>query len=382
MLVTAEGASNLRESFTRSQQQGFQIFEYVRETDCFPDTDDDKLPDRWEDLYGLDSNDPNDPGEDYDLDGLSNEEEFFRGTLPWDPDTDDGGESDGSEVRNGRDPLYDKDDQVPPIVDYGVVTQRIDIPVHEPQPNTNILHFPVSESYTRMLIYRTDPSWSGFRLLDEVDLAADPSGVYYDSGLSNGVSYIYYLVAEGESGVRTAPTEPFVGTPKADPLPPKGWLLLNFGASKVDGRLITLHFDSSADAKEVRVSQNPTFTGAEWQPIRAGVTFTLESGDEVNTASADQEGAFEATVYAQYRDEAGNLSITYSDSIIVDEFGDEDGDGLPNNQDPDDDNDTVPDIEELTEPYTDPFKRDTDGDGIDDAGVDYRPKLYLPRVLK
>lgn len=380
VVVAADGLSNFREEFTRSQQMGFHVFEYERETDCFPDTDGDKLPDRWEDLYGLDSSDPTDVGDDNDRDGLTNEAEFFYGTHPFDPDTDNGGEGDGSEVNNNRDPLYDKDDQMTPIVDYGIMTERTDIPLHEPQPNTNILHFPVSVGYLRMQIWRTDPTWLGFQMVQEIDLEVDPSGIFYDDGLTNGVTYTYYLIAQGLSAAQTAPTDFFVGTPKADPLPPKGWLVINNDAWKVDGRRITLRFDTSDDATEVRVSEDATFASAKWIPLTESSQFEL-SNPKATAADSSAQEPYLAIVYAQYRDKAGNESTVYSDSIIVDEFGDEDEDGLPNNQDPDDDNDGLTDEEELAIFHTDPFKRDTDGDGVDDGQLPMK-KLYLPIAAK
>ena len=72
------------------------------------DTDGDGLPDYWEISFGLDPDNPDgDHGAkgDPDQDGLSNEEEYLRGTNPVNPDTDQDGISDGQEVAWGSDPL-------------------------------------------------------------------------------------------------------------------------------------------------------------------------------------------------------------------------------------------------------------------------------------
>ena len=46
--------------------------------------------------------------------------------------------------------------------------------------------------------------------------------------------------------------------------------------------------------------------------------------------------------------------------------GDNDGDGIPNNVDPDDDNDFLPDYEEINLTHTSVLNRDSDGDGLTD----------------
>ena len=68
------------------------------------DTDGDGMPDKWEVDSGRDANVPN-AGEDPDLDGLTDLEEFGQGTDPLDPDTDDDGLEDGPEIVHGADPL-------------------------------------------------------------------------------------------------------------------------------------------------------------------------------------------------------------------------------------------------------------------------------------
>lgn len=368
--VAVRGESNYGEKFQRFVTRSFQVFDFNTKTDgagCQPDTDGDGLPDRWEDLYGLNKANAADASQDPDGDGIKNKDEFFNGTLPRSPDSDLGGEADGTEVKNGRDPLFDQDDLLPPIIDYGIVSERGCVPVHEPQPNTNILHFPVNPSYKAMEIWRTTPGSLGYSRIALVDLKSNRSGVYYDKKLTNGKKYHYYLVARGESGAKTARTAVFSGIPKADPLPPKGWVKINRGATRTDSLKVRLLLDTSDDATQVKISQKPDLSGAAWQTLKAEMKFTLaDPGID----------PFVATVYVKFRDAALNVSTLYSDSIIVDRYGDFDGDGIANYLDGDDDKDGLKDTHEwynaALSPFGyDPFNPDSDGNGVKDSAEDY-----------
>jgi hypothetical protein len=73
---------------------------------CPGDSDCDGMPDDWELAHGLDPNDPSDASQDPDGDGLTNLEEYRRGTDPHKADTDGDGIPDGVEVRAGTDPAH------------------------------------------------------------------------------------------------------------------------------------------------------------------------------------------------------------------------------------------------------------------------------------
>ncbi len=73
------------------------------------DQDGDGLPDTWETQYGLDNTDPADALNDGDADGLTNLEEFCRGTDPTKTDTDGDGLADGAEFAIWQDSCVDSD---------------------------------------------------------------------------------------------------------------------------------------------------------------------------------------------------------------------------------------------------------------------------------
>ncbi|WP_248344101.1 PKD domain-containing protein [Anaeromyxobacter paludicola] len=82
---------------------------------CPNDADCDGMPDDWELKYGFDPHFAGDALLDADGDGLTNLEEYLRGTNPRNRDTDGDGVSDGDEIAMGTNPL-DSRDQKPSLV--------------------------------------------------------------------------------------------------------------------------------------------------------------------------------------------------------------------------------------------------------------------------
>jgi uncharacterized protein (DUF1800 family) len=85
---------------------GWIQMDYV-ELECDPsglaDADEDGMPEWFEQTYGLSESDPTDASSDADGDGLSNLQEFQKGTNPTAPDTDNDGLGDAEEF--STDPL-------------------------------------------------------------------------------------------------------------------------------------------------------------------------------------------------------------------------------------------------------------------------------------
>jgi len=264
-----------------------------------------RLPDVWEE-----ENNVSDPGGDPDLDGLTNYWEYMHGTDPHNPDTDGGGEKDGSEVAGGRDPLDPADDgirapsffQVRPVLAMspagGVLVPAVR------------LEYDWQAEYDGMWYYRaTNPSgpWG-----DPMGLPTN-SGVYSDTAVTPDTTYWYRLeAAKGEA--RAEPVVSAVLTseaviPAEDPYPPEAHVLINGGAAWTPELDVTLSFvpyeSEGGDPPEVfediawvKLSNDPSFVGAEWQAFAPELPWHLEA-----------EPGQVATVYALFRDEANNDSV-------------------------------------------------------------------------
>lgn len=92
---------------------------------------------------------------------------------------------------------------------------------------------------------------------------------------------------------------------------PSGTVTLNGGAARTNQRLVTLGFAGvSADVAEMQLSNEAAFTGATWQAYTPTLAWTLSTGDGSKT------------VYAKFRDAAGNVSVSStSASITLDTLG-------------------------------------------------------------
>ena len=129
--------------------------------------------------------------DDPDLDGLTNLQEIAAGTDPNNSDTDGGGENDGSEVLLfGQDPLDPADDEI----------QSIPWVHARPGISSAVLTFGVRTEYKRLRLYRRTIRRLGY---DLVDSTVPPTGFYVDSGLVNGLTYYYRLMAVDQEGHRS-----------------------------------------------------------------------------------------------------------------------------------------------------------------------------------
>ena len=97
-----------------------------------------------------------------------------------------------------------------------------------PEPNSNLIHFPINKAYDQLLLFRnTDPD-KEFEIVAKID-PNEFKGIFIDKNLQNNVTYFYQLVAVGFNGEQSAPSHIFSGTPKEDPIPPfsSGFIINN-----------------------------------------------------------------------------------------------------------------------------------------------------------
>ncbi|MCP4250830.1 MAG: VWA domain-containing protein [bacterium] len=193
--VTAVGQSNSNSQFNRVQNGSFQVFLTPR------DRDQDTTPDTWEVQYGTDPF-SDDALADPDGDGLNSRKEFELGTDPRDPDTDGGGETDGSEAAAGRCPLDASDDDVPPPLDVEVVITVGDEDEGDGVivPGANLLRFPWHPTYTQMRVFRAVGAPVGLTLYKTLGPAEAGEGNYYDEDVVPWQTYYYQFQAVAGSG--------------------------------------------------------------------------------------------------------------------------------------------------------------------------------------
>ncbi len=275
------------------------------------DLDNDDLPDNWERRCGLIVG-MDDALLDEDGDGLTNLAELQIGTLPCQPDTDHGGETDGSEVLSGRNPLFPNDDRIPPLGHIDVRPLNGKILVSKPCP-------------TIAVFVSTTPGALGTQYIFGPNVDA------LIPNLINGLTYYIRVRCIDGSNVGEL-SDTLTVVPKVDPDAPSGWILINDGAPETDSKAVMLNISStdtpldgmaqSANGHltdklsrqlnevsgnvEMRISNDPMMAGATWEALAMEKAWTLSC----------QNGEI-CLVYAQFRDGAGNESLIVSDQILL-----------------------------------------------------------------
>jgi len=299
--IEANGSSSLSGLFRRQDSAAFYIH-------GGGDSDNDGLPNTWEDAHGTDSNAP-DGDADPDNDGSSNSDEFDQGSDPFNPDTDNGGEADGTDPN----PLDPSDDGIEPtwVVAY---------------PGDSIVHalYVLRPDYVQVDILRADNPVGPYVIADSL---FPGDGLFSDMSVLNDQEYCYLVIAYDSSGHRSAPLNPSCTTPKQDAFAPHGFISINdnqrltvtqqvtldlWATDRVDPESESPHDDIIIPANppnsgvvEMMISNDPLFNDAVWEDYASRKDWTLSVTEGL------------ATVYVKYRDGFGNESDVAADSILL-----------------------------------------------------------------
>jgi hypothetical protein len=318
--------ANPAQNLLREWNGGFWIKGPKPVEQCGSEEDKDKdcMPDKWELRCKLNL-EADDRQLDNDGDGLTNIQELNLGTLPCRADTDKGGENDGSEVRGNRNPLNPRDDKVRPL---GHISVR-------PLNGQLIVRWTNTFSYTNMILYVSDVAGELGKGQD-VGQGSGQGGEHVLDGLQNDKTY--YIVLQGVSKDESNNTvygdlsDPIAATPKADPDMPSGTMLIQNGAARTYTSQVQLNISATDRPLEgaaqgsaahmtdmlsqqinvvsgnvqMRIGNTDSLQGVPWQPLQSTVPWTLP-------CSPGQV----CTVYAQFRDGAGNESLIVNDSILL-----------------------------------------------------------------
>jgi Mg-chelatase subunit ChlD len=318
VVIDAEGTSPLHGDYVRRARLSFYL-------DRGTDTDQDGLPDHWEDDNGLDPERPNPSNSDDDMDGLLTFLEFQIGTHPLDSDTDNGGESDGSEYQRGASPQANPmDDAVRPVMVTGWAgSERVWLTFNDPGPGGHVKVFRGNDINGPFVqVGQTNP---GIKVYIDV--------VY------NHTEYCYRVVTVNADLRESGSDETTCVTPKEDPIAPQGQFVINQDAGTTSDDDVILSLESSdapsddhiesdqippvdertviSGVSHVMVSNFPDFTGGVWVPTGGNIEFEWKV-EEGESRERDPNGAYLATVYVKFRDAAGNESHIAQDSIWVD----------------------------------------------------------------
>ncbi|MHA2253594.1 MAG: vWA domain-containing protein, partial [Candidatus Kariarchaeaceae archaeon] len=258
-MINATGENNEGRRFTRIKTGAFYMYQYeweLREqkpykTLVVPDTDGDGLPDHWEIFYGLDhlnatgihgaTGNP-----DWDL--LYNIDEFFHGTNPMNPDTDSGGQADGSEVYYNLNPLDPSDDTIskfPPI---------------QILPGNNFVQLIMPNSttvpYEFLWIYRTTNPKFGFNLLNASTYSDFET--YNDTTVANYQTYYYKVLGMMSSFFNISVSNTFKTIPKLNVLAPEACVIINNGTKTTKSNLVSVQVKISLNDETTDLANHPT----------------------------------------------------------------------------------------------------------------------------
>ena len=311
--VIATGSTVLLGDFVRRRPLAFYLAPGPNsDGDCTSRFSPAGLPDQHEARTGTDPN-RDDGFDDPDGDGKTTCQEFWMGTHPTNPDSDNDGEDDGSETDHGRDPLDPSDGTIDPPA---VCAYALDSAV--------LLRFNRPRGADAFRLDRAEGRDGEFEVLVPT-LQLSRVARFVDQRVRNDRLYRYRMVSLGAQGARSRPSEECSATPRRDPNAPHGSIRLNDGASTTRDLVVRVDLyasdrfdpeDAHADdrffedafvsgVRDMKVSNRSDLDDAEWEPYQ----------EEIPEWDIDPNARGIATVYAVFRDRAGNVSERVAASI-------------------------------------------------------------------
>ena len=166
----------------------------------------------------------------------------------------------------------------------------VDLFINAQDDNSGLTEMQISASATF-----TDTTWESYSALKPWT----PEG-------GDGIKTVYARFRDGADNVSDVTDASFA----LDTLPPFGGIFIAGRVAGPDVITTTVYLgaeDNLSGVTDLRISADPDFTDAPWQPYTTTLTWPI-------SLTAQSEG----TLYVQYRDLAGNASEVYSDTYAVD----------------------------------------------------------------
>ncbi|NJL06113.1 MAG: M23 family metallopeptidase [Chloroflexaceae bacterium] len=185
----------------------------------------------------------------------------------------------------------DTDNDAPVVLQTsGISTPTLDLYVTAQDDNSGLaeMQFSITAAFS-------DTNWESYSALKQWTLEGD-----------NGIQTVYGRFRDTAGNV----SDPISTTFILDTLAPIGGVAVGYQVVGPDTEgfyLYTGALDNLSGVNELRISTEPTFADALWEPYTTTVTWPLSPAAQIPT-----------TFYVQYRDLAGNISDVYSDTYQLD----------------------------------------------------------------
>ncbi|MCK4774249.1 MAG: fibronectin type III domain-containing protein, partial [Candidatus Krumholzibacteria bacterium] len=183
----------------------------------------------------------------------------------------------------------------------------------DPIPNipvpTNLSAIIGGDGITLSWEFDSSYDYSGFDVLRSEDdqvtwflQATVPGPPFVDDNLRAGFTYWYRVAGVSQDGIRGKRSAPFPTRPAVFEV------IIEGGMERTKLQTVLLSFTAPAFTQNVRFSEDSVLTSAQWRVFAPSYPYTLSVGDGLKV------------VYAQFIDEAGNLTESVNSSIALDTF--------------------------------------------------------------